>query len=121
MAMFQAIAYPFRRGPNGQFPLVVEDADAIKDHIRALILTTRGERVMRPSLGTRSLDFVFENNNKALEDAIRYDLAQTLARYESRITVVSISVLPDREAITLVITYTINATQRRDSLGLRME
>jgi hypothetical protein len=54
------IAVPFRIGPNGGVAVVTTTAEAVKQHIIAIISTRVGERVMRPRYGTNAYDLVLD-------------------------------------------------------------
>ena len=56
------IDFPFARVPNqdGYFKTTKTTIDAIKNNIRLLLQTERGERVFQPNLGMNLRRFVFE-------------------------------------------------------------
>ena len=56
------IDLPFHRdiGPNGWFATTKTTIEAVKNNIRNLLLTNRGERVFQPNLGLGLRQFLFE-------------------------------------------------------------
>lgn len=54
----KGIRFPFQWSSTG-FPAVREGSLVVNDQLRALILTGKGERVMRPTLGVSAPEMVF--------------------------------------------------------------
>ena len=56
------IDLPFHReiGPSGWFASTKTTVEAVKNNIRNLLLTNRGERVFQPNLGLGLRQFLFE-------------------------------------------------------------
>lgn len=104
MANYRGLSFPFRRGPAG-FPQPSTDQDTLWDSIQQLLLTARGERVMRPDVGSQAHTFLFENNTDLLGEFVAADVSQLLARYEPRILVTQVRTTREDSAILLDITY----------------
>jgi phage baseplate assembly protein W len=121
MALFLGISFPFRPG-DLSFPAESEDADLIKDAIRQLLGTGKGERVMRPTFGCNALNYVFESNNGLLTDMVSHEVATAIGRFESRIMVKSIKVARDAAAasLTVDIFYVIVATRQEDQVSVTL-
>lgn len=115
--LFRGIGFPFRRGPTS-FPAAATGAALIKDSIRTLVMTRRGDRVMRPDVGSGAYDYIFESDDPMLAETIRTDVSQTLGRYEPRIIVQSVDVVPDADkgTVDVTINYVIRATGTPDSV-----
>ena len=73
------IDFPFARVPNqdGYFKTTKTTVESIKNNIRLLLQTERGERVFQPNLGMNLKRFVFEQitENTAIE--IENDIVDT--------------------------------------------
>lgn len=67
---------------------------------------------MRPDFGSRIPKVVFENNNPALQEAIRAEIVNALSKYEPRITVRQVVVEQQGVELTITIEYTIIATRQ---------
>lgn len=115
--LFRGIGFPFRRGTTS-FPAAASGAALIQDSVRTLVMTRRGDRVMRPDVGSGAYDYIFETNDPMLEETIRTDVSQTLGRYEPRIIVQSVEVVPDSDKgiVDVTINYVIRATGTPDSV-----
>ena len=86
----------FAFGPSfdprwGRFGLVAGEDD-VKQSIRIIIGTARGERVMRPDFGCGIHDLAFEVINSQLVADIRSTVTEALRRFEARIDVLRVSV-----------------------------
>jgi len=69
-----------------------EGLNAIKAGIIQLLLTSRGERVMRPSFGVNIKNNLFEPNDSDTLTDIRRSIIETINAYEDRVAVHSLSV-----------------------------
>lgn len=81
------VALPFSINASGE---VSFDTDPVKwatNHILAILLTSPGERVMRPTYGAGVYTFVWENQDPLVEQNIIATINTQLATYEPNITV----------------------------------
>lgn len=117
----RGIKFPFSRSASG-LPAASGDADVVGQSIRQLIMTTAGERVMRPTLGSSVFGYVFENNDEFLSDRIRLDIGGLIGRFEPRALVQGIDIERDVEASELIITvrYFDLTTQQTNSTQIRL-
>ena len=72
-----------------------EDVRLIKNDILQLLLTVPGERVMRPDYGVHLRDFVFENLVDSDLSALSLEISQQIRKYEPRVDIQSIDLIPD--------------------------
>jgi phage baseplate assembly protein W len=76
--------FPIRPDEAGNLPYV-SGAESIENCLRALLLTGRRERVMRPDLGTRGPELVFAPDSarglRDLEDSVR----EAVLEFEPRV------------------------------------
>ena len=117
MSAFRGIAFPFRKG-NTSLPQAAEGDDLIKDSIRQILLTNRGERVMRPDFGTGVFSFVFENNDEVLASLLESDIRTALARYEPRIDVRDVRSGSEENKILVEVFYLVKSTGAEDKVVL---
>lgn len=75
------LAFPFRPSVSGR-SVVVEDGGPhhVRDMLHLLILTIPGERVMRPDLGSPTLQMLFGAGNGAAAAALEATLAATITQ-----------------------------------------
>jgi len=76
------LAYPFRASASGR-SVVVEDGspEHVRQMLMLLILTIPGERVMRPDLGSPTLQMLFGGGNGAAAAALEATLAATITQH----------------------------------------
>jgi len=82
---------PFQSS-GGRLPASAETDDSVNASIRRIIHTRKGERPMRPNVGSRVWDYVFENVNATAKALIRADARRSVQAQEPRITVLSVKV-----------------------------
>lgn len=93
----------------------------IEQAIRIILETTPGERVMRPTFGSRLHELVFAPNNaETAAQAARY-VREALGMWEPRIRVLNVVALPNEGAtaatrLTLQIEYEVKQTNDRRAL-----
>lgn len=122
---YTGIAFPFQKSATS-FPAEATDDELIKQEIIQLILTAKGERVMRPEVGSSINNFVFETNDDLLETNIRTVVTNTLATFEPRIIVKNVEVErassgPDLlDQVLITITYVVPATQKTGQATVQM-
>lgn len=115
MATFKGIAFPFQKGPTA-FPEKAEDSDLIRQSIIQIVMTQRGERVMRPDFGSGVMRYVFENNDELLEQQIRTEVFASVARHEPRAIIQAVSVDQEDNEVIISISFVIRATRQQDRL-----
>jgi len=69
--------------------------DAIEGAIENILLTRRGERVMRPDFGSALEAFLFEPISPATAHKIGLEILDVLSRWEQRIEVQKVEVVAD--------------------------
>jgi len=120
--LFRGLKFPFQKG-TGSLPRQATDNELIRDDLIQLILTSRGERVMRPELGSDAFSYVFETNNDLLSTLIRNTVSSTVGKNEPRVVVRKVNVSRrdhDEQDSSVIITmhYVIPATQTAESTAL---
>ena len=91
----------------------------IKEAIRIILGTARGERVMRPDFGCGIHELIFEPINVATTGLIESSVQEALTRYEPRIDLIDVTVI-DNEAnvgkLKVSIDYRVRATNNEFNL-----
>jgi len=91
----------------------------IKEAIRIILQTARGERVMRPRFGCGIHDLVFEEMSTTTLYAVEQSVRDALNTYEPRIELLSVKVDPigALDGLLLVgIDYRVRRTNQTDNL-----
>lgn len=112
-------AFPVATDGRGDVETVTGEAD-IREAIRVILGTAKGERVMRPTFGCAIHDHVFAAVTPATLGTIERDVRKALDRWEPRIDVESVAAdrAPEQPGIVHVsITYRIRALDRSETLS----
>ncbi len=105
-------AFPVDVDARGRIGLARQERD-IEQAIRIILLTPKGQRVMRPEFGSRLHDLIFAPNNATTAGLAAYYVEEALGMWEPRITVQEVNARPDPEnngRLMIDITYQIKAT-----------
>lgn len=112
---YKGISFPFRIGNKGG--IVMSEVNSItathiEESIEQILLTYRGERSMELHFGSELDTFIFEPNDIATHNLIKYQIVEALKLHEPRITVDkdSITLSEDEETCSIIVdlTYIIN-------------
>ena len=87
-------AFPPRTEADGSIAEAVYEED-IRQAIRIIMFTNRGERLMRPDFGSGLNEFVFANVNTTTMSLIETRVREALITWEARIDVLQVTVTSD--------------------------
>lgn len=113
-------------GKGWKYPLALtqneiacsEGEDLIRESIRVILGTTKGERVMRPEFGCGINELVFAPNNTTAA-LIEFYVKEALLNWEPRIEVLTVTVTPDSEEpnqLRIDIEYRIKTSNTKGNL-----
>lgn len=88
---------------DGPFALNKNIADVVKQNLRMLILTEKGERIMLPDFGVGLNSFIFENFNETTTIQIQSEIKSQVNKYMPFVSVASIDTLEDPENLNKLI------------------
>jgi phage baseplate assembly protein W len=111
-------AFPVGIDARGRIALSRRERD-IEEAIIMILLTPKGQRLMRPEFGCRIHDLVFAPNDATTEGLAIYYVEEALAMWEPRIEVLSVQATPDStapERLLIEIEYEVKATYDRRTL-----
>jgi len=97
------LAFPMRSDSVGGYLTQNESITALKDNVIQLIMTARGSRVMRPDFGTDLRVGVFEQFDDNMVNTLRRQIIDVISKYEPRVILRSLDVLPNFELAQLII------------------
>jgi len=92
---FKDLSVTFKKHPVTDDLVSVKDKAAIVQAISNLLLTGKGERPFQPELGCGIRNVLFEPLDYGSAGIIRSEISETLKKYEPRINVRFIRVVPD--------------------------
>lgn len=106
-------AFPVRTDPvTGQF-LTVSYEEDIKEAIYIILMTRKGERLMRPDFGCGIFDFVFDTMSYNTLSRMRKSVSEALILWEPRIRDVEVEVELDEHKdgrLNISIRYVVRST-----------
>jgi phage baseplate assembly protein W len=111
-------AFPVQIDAHGRIALAHQERD-IEEAIRIILLTPKGQRMMRPEFGCQIHDLLFASDDASTAGLAAYYVEEALGMWEPRIRVLEANVQPDfehRGRLLIDITYEIKATHDRRSL-----
>jgi Bacteriophage baseplate protein W len=111
-------AFPPQLEADGSIAEAVYEED-VRQAIRIIIFTNRGERLMRPDFGAGLNEFVFEPVSTATMALIENRVREALIAWEARIDVLEVGVTSDaseRNKLLIDMTYRVRATNTKHNL-----
>lgn len=105
------LAFPLATGADGAVNTAAYDDD-IRQAIRIILGTARGERVMRPDFGSALPELVFEPINTTTIALVTHHTEEALIIWEPRIDTVTVDVTadPPRGRLMIDVRYRVRAS-----------
>tara|TARA_B110000503_G_scaffold75592_1_gene116722 strand:+ start:371 stop:787 length:417 start_codon:yes stop_codon:yes gene_type:complete len=102
---------------------VFKDEDAVKESIRNLLLTDRGERLMQPNIGGNLRAMLFENITPGVLTLIEDQVRTTLELYEPRAEIIDVQVASniDDNVVSISVSFFILNNQQPISVSVFLE
>ena len=111
--------FPFQFDPSSGTVGVSEYEQNIKECLTLILGTKPGERQMMPDFGCRIHELMFAPNTLATSDLISKHVAAAIARWEPRVTVLSVDAWPDPGGTVRVkVNYQVKTTKSEQGLDL---
>jgi phage baseplate assembly protein W len=111
-------AFPVGLDARGRFALARHERD-IEQAIAMILLTPKGQRLMRPEFGCQIHDLIFAPNDSTTAGLADYYVREALAMWEPRIDVLDVLVSADpvdTARLLIEVRYEIKATHDSRSL-----
>lgn len=111
---FYGIKYPFTNDmEEGYFlDLNEEQTDSVKSMICHLIFTPEGQRLRRPTFGTKLLKYIYEPNDSITESDVLAEISDKVALWIPNVTIDKTDVVRDGRNIMVRIDYTLRDGNR---------
>lgn len=123
-AVYSDIDLSFDAHPNTGDVAKKIDIQAVKQSVRNILLTNKGEKPFDPNFGGGLRSFLFENFNVISVAALKTKIRIAIENYEPRVNITSIEVFdqPDNNAIRVIVDFTIKSPEgTSDSVELVVE
>jgi phage baseplate assembly protein W len=103
--------------------LVDADIEAIKNAIRNIFTTKKGQKILNPDFGSSLDQYLFTPITEANAKAMGNQILNDVLKYEPRITIsnVLINPIPDRNYYYIAIYYTLNDIKKENTINLIAE
>jgi len=88
--------------------------DAIKEALKTLIMTDRGERLFQPSLGSDVRATLFDLNTPATAKILEEKIRETILNFEPRAELINIEPVTDYDSNQISITIRFYVTNREE-------
>jgi phage baseplate assembly protein W len=100
-----------------------KNADSVKQAIKCLVLTDKGERPFRPQFGSDIRQRLFDLMDPAIESSVEFDVTSAIRNYEDRAEVIAVGVEgdPDTNNLQVNISFRVLNTSVPSSLVLTLE
>lgn len=101
-----------------------EDDQSVREVIRNILLTSPGERLMRPMFGAGVQEFIHQPNSETTRTLLANVVRKSIEQWETRVKVDEINVLPDPQSLTqvqIVIRYRMRHSPQPMQLSLGMD
>jgi|TARA_B110000967_G_C18889497_1_gene566308 phage baseplate assembly protein W len=123
ITLYQDFKKDLEISPVSQDITVWKDEDAVKESIRNLILTDRGERLMQPNIGGNLNAMLFENITPATLILIKNNVENTVNLYEPRAELIDVKVTSqiDDNTVRVNILFYITNVQQPITLDVFLE
>ena len=111
-------AFPVGVDARGRIALARQERD-IEEAMRIILLTPKGQRVMRPEFGCQIHDLMFAPNDATTAGLAAFYVEEALGMWEPRIHVKEVNARPDPEnqgRLLIDISYEVKATHDSRSL-----
>ena len=115
-------------GSGWKFPVEVDPATGrikssdtekdIEEAVKIIIMTAKGERVMRPDFGTGLNSYMFGDNDFSALSQIEYEVTDALVSWEPRITDIDVAVSADDESGNLYINISYRVRETNNMFNL---
>lgn len=90
--------FPFLMLEDGRFLKKSSNIDLLKGHLKQLLLTVKGQRVMLPNYGTNLRRYLMEPLDQATLSQIRREILESFSRYAPGIVLTKLQVFPSTQS-----------------------
>lgn len=115
--------FNFIANPNNGDVSKKVDTEAIKQSVRNLILTNRGERPFQPALGSRVRGLLFELGDPFTALELQKEIAITIENFEPRVKLLDVRVTDELDAnrFKIQIYFSIVSTGQQEDVDFYLE
>ena len=104
---------------DGPFSLNKNMLDVVKQNLKTLILTDKGDRIMIPNFGVGLRKFLFENMNSSVNIQIEQEIIDQVRKHMPFVNINRVSILEDPNNLNKIyvsVNFTVPALNASDIL-----
>ena len=122
MPSISGLSLPLRITPRGGFSRSI-GIDKIKQNLKALILTSMGERVMSPGIGTLGYMYLFRNMTFEERNLLETQIATSLERGEPNVIITEVDIfdVSDQGRLNVVVKFRIDQYDENYDISVIVE
>ena len=94
--------------------------DAVKQSIRNLLLTNRGDRLFNNTLGSDIYSLLFENSSPALEQTLSDYIKTTIENYEPRAELIDVVVDSEADEHEVLVVISFRVLNKTEPVSLEL-
>lgn len=97
--------------------------DSVKESLKNLIMTDKGERLFQPLIGSDVRKSLFDNMTPATVMMIEQNIRNTINNFEPRATIINVEVIPeyDNYTVKVNITFYVRNLQEPTTVSIFLE
>lgn len=121
--LFSDIRKDLVLSPISEDLALLKNEDAVKESIKNLLLTDRGERLMQPFIGGNIRALLFENLSPGTIKSIENRVRDTITLYEPRCELIDVSVSAniDENSVNITIRFYVSNVEQPTTLNIILE
>ena len=99
------------------------DEESVKDSLRNILLTNKGERPFKPTFGGGLRDLLFENIGLGTREFVKTNIESIITNYEPRVRLINVDVTlaPDTNSAIITITFMMINKQEPVTLSVTLD
>ena len=113
----------FNQHPVYKDIIPLSDVDAVKQSVRNILFTNKGERLFQPSIGSGVFDLLFEHADPLTFQAVRDNIKDILSVLEPRINQIQVQIEDDidKNEIAVTINFNVAGVANNESVDFYLE
>ena len=121
--VFSDLDLKFQQHPVYKDIVPLSDIDAVKQSVRNILFTNKGERLFQPSIGSGVFDLLFEHADPLTFQAVRDNIKDILSVLEPRINQIQVQIEDDidKNEIAVTINFNVAGVANNESVDFYLE
>ena len=117
--MWKGPGFPLEKGLYG-YPKIKKDVELIKDSIKQILTTRKGERVMLRNFGSNLHKLIFEPNDEFLNELVRIEVEEAIREWEPRVEIVDVQAERREHELRINVVFRVTTTEKEGNTNFRI-